>query len=103
MQLDEPPRTLPWSRRTEALCVALWSSFIAACLETALVFAYLDPLVLGFDERGGQTSIAFRSMVYALGFFMFWLFTFSASFLTAYMLRSGPSAPADTLSRSAPS
>ncbi len=32
---------------------------------------------------------------------MFWLFTFSSSFLTAYMLRSGPAAPADTLSRSA--
>ncbi len=99
MQIDESHRLRPWSGRTEAIGVSLWASFIAACFETALVFAYLDPLMLGFDERSGQSSIAFRSMVYALGFFMFWLFTFGSSFLTAYMLRSGPGAPAETPSQ----
>ena len=90
MQIDESHRSRPWSGRTEAIGVSLWASFIAACFETALLFAYLDPLMLGFDERSGQSSIAFRSMVYALGFFMFWLFTLRLELLTAYMLRSGP-------------
>lgn len=92
MLRDDIVESRPWSRRTEAVGVSLWTSFIAACFETALVFAYLDPLVLGFDDHG-QSSLAFRSMVYALGFFMFWMFTFMASLLTAYMLRSGQPEP----------
>ncbi|HTV98127.1 MAG TPA: hypothetical protein VME42_19200 [Steroidobacteraceae bacterium] len=102
MARDEASGLGSWSRLTEAVGVSLWASFIAACLESALVFAYLDPLVLGFDDRGGQSSIAFRSMIYALGFFMFWLFNLGASCLTAYMLCSRRAEPGAGESRGSP-
>jgi hypothetical protein len=83
-----------WSRFNECLGVALWTSFIAASCETALIFACFDPLTLGvtlgFDVYVSPSLLALRPMIYGLGFFVFWLFTFVASGLTAYMLSTGP-------------
>jgi hypothetical protein len=79
----------PWSRRSAGVGVALWTSFIAACLETMVIFAFLDPANLGLDGLA-PTLMALRPMLYGLGFFLLWSFTFIAAALTAYMLESMP-------------
>jgi hypothetical protein len=88
----DAPQSRPWSRAREAWAVALWTSFLAACAETAVVFACCDPLTLGFDDYFSASAIALRPMIYALGFFFFWLFSFVGTALTACMLLSGPNA-----------
>ncbi|MGA2344052.1 MAG: hypothetical protein ABSG29_12745 [Steroidobacteraceae bacterium] len=85
----EAPLSRPWSRVGEAWGVALWASFIAACAETAVVFACCDPLTLGFDDYFSASAVALRPMIYAFGFFFFWLFSFVGTALTACMLLSG--------------
>lgn len=90
MEAGERPISASWSRLTEAVGVTLWASFIAACLQTAVVFACFDPLALGLEDVFSPSLIALRPMVYGLGFFVFWLFSFVGSALTAYMLLSGP-------------
>ena len=91
---DDGEDPVTWSRFNECLGVALWTSFIAAGCETALIFACFDPLTLGvtlgLDIYVSPSLMALRPMIYALGFFVCWLFTFVASGLTAYMLSSGP-------------
>ncbi len=68
--------------------VTLWASFIAACLQTAVVFTCFDPMTLGWDEVFSPSLIALRPTIYAMGFFVFWLFSFVGAVLTAYMLTS---------------
>jgi hypothetical protein len=67
-----------WSRFTECVGVALWTSFLAASLETMAFFGLIDPWILGHG----------RMTAYGAGFFFFWLFTFTGAALTAYMLDS---------------
>jgi hypothetical protein len=83
--------THSWSRFSERVGVILWASFLAACLETMVFFAYLDPMMLDGLEAT-PTWLALRPAAYAAGFFFFWVFTFIASTLTAYMLDSSRSA-----------
>jgi len=89
---NEAPFPATWSRLSEGVSVALWTSFLAACLETAAVFACFDPMTLGFDDYFSPSLLALRPMIYAMGFFVFWLFTFIGTALTAFMLTSGPHA-----------
>lgn len=84
---DEKPPSPSWSRFSERVGVTSWTSFLAACIETVVFFAYFDPLVLGSNEAA-PTWLALRPAAYAAGFFFFWVFTFAASALTAYMLDS---------------
>jgi len=78
-----------WSPFGEGLGVALWTSFIAACFETMVVFAFFDPVTLGFDGFA-PPLLALRPILYAFGFFFFWFFAFIGTSLTAYLLESGP-------------
>ncbi len=86
MQDSETEHPAAGPRLSEGIGVALWTSFIAACLETAVVFACFDPLRLGLDDYFAPSLMALRPMIYAFGFFVFWLFTFVGTALTAYML-----------------
>jgi len=86
MQDEETEHPAAGPRLSEGIGVALWTSFIAACLETAVVYACFDPLTLGLDDYFAPALLALRPMVYAFGFFVFWLFTFVGTALTAYML-----------------
>jgi hypothetical protein len=80
-----------WSRFSERVGVISWTSFLAACLETMVFFAYFDPMMLDGLETT-PTWLALRPAAYAAGFFFFWAFTFVSSTLTAYMLDSGRNA-----------
>lgn len=87
---DEATRS--WSRFNERVGVILWASFLTACFETAVFFAYFDPVVLGC-EATTPTWLAMRPAAYAAGFFFFWASAFIGSTLTAYMLDSSPNSP----------
>jgi hypothetical protein len=93
-----------WSPRSQGIGVALWTSFLAACIETMIVFAFLDPVTLGFEGLS-PSLYALRPMLYACGFFLFWSFAFIAAGLTAYMVetspRAGATAPGAPAARSA--
>jgi hypothetical protein len=93
MQENEGSTPAPWSRLREGVGVALWTSFIIACLETMVIFAFLDPANLGFDGLA-PTLMALRPMLYGFGFFFLWSFAFIAAGLTAYMLETGRQPPA---------
>ncbi len=85
--MEERAKSGSWSRVKERIGVALWTSFLAASVETAAFFAFLDPWVLGHDESI-PPWLAGRPTAYGAGFFFFWLFTFAGAASTAYMLDS---------------
>ncbi len=87
MQPSEPPTATDWSPRNQGIGVALWISFLVACFETMIVFAFVDPATLGFDGLSPSLA-ALRPMLYGCGFFLFWSFAFIAAGLTAYMLET---------------
>jgi hypothetical protein len=82
---SESPIAAAWSPRSQGIGVALWTSFLVACLETMIVFAFVDPATLGFDGLSPSLA-ALRPMLYGCGFFLFWSFAFIAAGLTAYMI-----------------
>jgi hypothetical protein len=88
--IDSETTTSTWSRLSERIGVTLWASFLTACLETVVVFAYFDPAEYGTD-RSDATWLALRPVAYGAGFFFFWIINFLGSILTAYMLDSSPS------------
>ena len=85
--LPSDPPAAAWSHRTQGISVALWTSFLVACFETMIVFAFLDPATLGFEGLSPSLA-ALRPMIYGCGFFLFWSFAFIAAGLTAYMLET---------------
>jgi hypothetical protein len=78
-----------WSRFSERVSIISWTSFLAACIETLVFFAYFDPKVLGGDAAA-PSWLALRPAAYAAGFFFFWVSALIGSTLTAYMLDSSP-------------
>jgi hypothetical protein len=90
---DEVANSPSWSRFNERVSVTLWTSFLAACLETVVFFACFDPNLLG-NIGATPAWLAGRWTAYATGFFFFWAFTFVGSILTAIMLDSSPNASA---------
>jgi len=77
------------NRLRQDVGIIVWTSFLAAGLETMGFFAYFDPALLGVHsvpEALGSNRMA----GYTAGFFFFWVFTFIAATLTAYLLATGP-------------
>jgi len=64
--------------------VILWPSFLMAGVASAVVFALIDPLdvaIFGYFRPS-------RDVLYAAGFFFFWLIAALSSLLTLLMLPS---------------
>ncbi len=89
--IDSESTSSTWSRLTERIGVTLWASFLTACLETVVVFAYFDPAEFG-RSQSDATWLALRPIAYGAGFFFFWIINFLGSILTAYMLDSSSNA-----------
>ncbi|WP_353146694.1 hypothetical protein [Pollutimonas bauzanensis] len=71
--------------KRHALMWILWPSFLIAGATSATVFALVDPLdieFLGYIQAG-------RQVVYAGGFFLFWLMAALSSALTIHMAPRG--------------
>lgn len=67
--------------KRRSLMLILWPSFLMAGVASAFVFALIDPLdvaVFGYFRPE-------RDVLYAVGFFFFWLIAALSSLLTLYM------------------
>lgn len=80
------PVTPHWSQARQHISIAIWSSFLAAAAASVVCFAFIDPATIELLP-GADTTLA-RMTGYALGFFLFWTATASASLLTLYLVRS---------------
>lgn len=70
--------------KSRSLMVILWPSFLMAGVASAVVFALIDPLdvaIFGYFRPS-------RDVLYAAGFFFFWLIAALSSLLTLLMLPS---------------
>jgi len=88
--VNEHPDHVPgrWSRRQRDWGVAVWISFLAACGGTFVMFALLDPERLAEAwVLDWETGVR---LVYGLGFAFCFAVAFAASWLTEYMIRTGP-------------
>ena len=75
------------SPRVIRLSAILWPSFLVAAIATMVFFAFVDPHDL---NQISFPRIEFtRELGYSLGFFLLWLTTASASYLTALLLGRG--------------
>ena len=79
-EFDHPPRT--GVQRWGAIG---WPSFFAAGVATMVFFAFVDPLDLR-DMTFPNLRLS-RGLGYTIGFFTFWLATFSSSLFTWILLR----------------
>ena len=77
---EERAKSATWSRVKERIGVALWTSFLAACVETAAFFAYLDPRVLGARRLHSRLGLRAAGRL-RRGFFLF---------LAIHFCRGGP-------------
>jgi len=67
--------------KRRSLMLILWPSFLMAGVASAFVFALIDPLdvtVFGYLRPE-------RDVLYAVGFFFFWLIAALSSLLTLYI------------------
>ena len=77
-----------WSHVKERIAVSLWTSLLAAIVEVGVFFSYINPWVLDHIPYW----LLEPSAIYGFVFFFFWLCTFAATALTAYMLDSSRNA-----------
>lgn len=78
--IDHPRRSL-----TQRAGAVLWPSFFAAGVATMVFFALVDPLDLR-DITFAELPLT-RELGYTIGFFLFWIATFSSSLFTWILLR----------------
>lgn len=65
----------------QVLMWVLWPSFLAACVTSAAVFAFIDPLdisIFGYLK-------ASRPQIYAAGFFLFWFMAALSSVFSLFL------------------
>ena len=88
--MSDPQNTIPgrWSRRKRDIGVAIWVAFLAACAGTFILFALIDPEVLGSAwVPGWETGLR---LTYGLGFGFLFVVCLLATILTEFMIRTGP-------------
>ena len=71
------------SRRTRDALLVLWSSFLAAAVVAACVFAFVDPANLPIVDASAVA--AHRRTIYALGFLIFWATGAGAAVLALWL------------------
>lgn len=87
-----PAERSPRDSAARRIGAVVWPSFFAAGVATMVFFAIVDPLDLA-AITWPQVRIS-RQAGYTIGFFMFWLCTFSACLFTALLV--APPLPDDT-------
>jgi len=77
-----------WTMRQRDWGVVLWVAFLAAAVGEVLLFALVDPLDL-VNAWTARFDIGSR-LAYSLGFAFLYLLCLLASWLTMFMIRTGP-------------
>jgi hypothetical protein len=77
-----------WSRKSQAIAIVVWISFLSAAIGTMVFFALFDPVELS-GIFGEDLDIS-REAGYAAGFFFFWILSGFASAVTAWLIRTAP-------------
>ena len=73
----------PLSVRSRTVGIVAWSSFLAACAGTMVLFAFVSPE--DFYGESGPGDMFDRVSVYTIGFFGLWLLGALASTLALWM------------------
>jgi len=83
---DAPRAWRRWSRRAQNIAAIGWSSFLAACLATAVFFGHVDPRDL---DAISTPLMDFPILAgYAIGFFFFWIICALSSLLSVFLIRT---------------
>lgn len=77
-----------WGERRRDWAVALWVAFLAACFGTMVLFALIDPELLGGAWVYGWESEL--RVTYGIGFAFLYLVSLVAARLMTFMIRTGP-------------
>ena len=77
-----------WSRKSQAIAIVVWISFLSAAVGTMVFFALFDPVDLT-GIFGDDLDIG-REAGYAVGFFFFWVLSALSSAVTAWLVRTAP-------------
>lgn len=90
MMTPQTQETLPgrWDRGKRDWAVSLWVAFLCACLGTFLLFAVVDPELL--SESWVMGWVTDLRLTYGIGFAFLYAISLIASWLTAFMIRTGP-------------
>jgi hypothetical protein len=81
--LEPDQASVELTLRTRRIGAIIWSSFLAASLGCVIVFAMLDPAEVRFFGNDIQLE---RTVVYTLGFILFWLVSATAAWLCSLLL-----------------
>ena len=83
---DAPRAWRRCTRKAQNAAAILWSSFLAACLATAVFFGHIDPIDL---DAISTPMTEFSSLTgYAIGFFFFWIICALSSLLSVLLVRT---------------
>ncbi len=88
MPNSEPSLPGRWSRSKRDWGVSIWVAFLAASAGTFVLFALVDPEVLG--EAWVPNWETGLRLTYGLGFGFLFVISLLATRLTSFMIRTGP-------------
>jgi hypothetical protein len=77
-----------WSRRKRDLGVSVWIAFLTASVGTFILFGLIDPGEI--ESAWMQEWEVSRKLAYSLGFGFLFLLSYLSSWLTCFMIRTGP-------------
>ena len=77
-----------WSMRKRDFGVAVWIAFLAASIGTFFLFGVIDPSEI--ENAWMQQWQVSRKLAYGLGFGFLFIISFISSWLTVFMIRTGP-------------
>ena len=66
-----------------SVSIILWVTFLMAGIATGVFFSIVDPITLGSCITLPEVS---RTAAYSIGFFLFWVLTFSSAYISHLFL-----------------
>jgi hypothetical protein len=77
-----------WNMRKRDIGVSVWVAFLSASVGTFILFGLVDPSEI--ESAWMQQWEVSRKLAYSLGFLFLFLISYLSSWLTCFMIRTGP-------------
>lgn len=77
-----------WSMRQRDIGVSIWIAFLSASVGTFILFGVIDPSEI--ENAWMQEWEVSRKLAYSLGFAFLFMVCYLSSWLTCFMIRTGP-------------